>query len=95
MINGMLEPDALLEELDAALEYFGTTENDDPDSLVLLEQISTAVLMVEGVREIEDVEITSRQLQTVSSIVQNLHLFKIAETGSDLLGRTVSGVVAV
>ncbi len=94
MFNGMLEPDALLEELDAALKYFGATENDDPDNLVLLEQISTAVLMIEGVREINDVEIAGRQLQAVSSVVQNLHLFKIAETGTDLLGRAVAGVVA-
>lgn len=88
-----LNPDVLCKELDAALIYFDTCGGDPEENGIILEQITAAILMVESSKDLDDEEVKLKQLETVRSVVQNLHLFKIADTGTDLLNMAVEGVV--
>lgn len=81
-------PETLERALHAALEYFGGGEESE-DNGIIVEQISTGLLMLETAVEIEDGEAKRVQMETVRNIVQNLHLCKIAETGSDLFHHAV------
>lgn len=86
----ILKLDELALELEMALEYFATSGEDPIENETILEQITATRLILEGLRDLLDGEERSRQLSAVVNVVQNLHLCKIAETGTDLLGNAVS-----
>lgn len=91
MLESILELDALGEELNAAFKYFGESEKDDLNN-TLLGQITRAVSMVKESSKIQNNEVRNKQLKTVSIVIQNLHMFKIAETGTDLFGKTPGAI---
>ena len=81
-----MDPKTLFKELDAALIFFDALNFEEDVKSVVLDQITGAIIMVESSLAISSEEIRTKQLETVRDMVQNLQLFKIAETGSDFSG---------